>query len=610
MISPEQTLLHLTSQGTKVRTLQTNQVGKFINQTQQALTNVNKFGLLHYSIPKTLDMMREEDRTFFIQVDYEDAEEPSVQFEVVLPLMDYYKITVDTPTQYTNLGEDRLFDNQACFTEILQTCINWGIQKYRSPDLPATGARARANRLGCVVRADERGALQFYFGYRGNTHLVTPTENSTASGPYEGLGANSFVVKPNTGCPWPINRAETPNVNHRWLRVMAQADNRYSWIDTEGIPRTDRFPRAQFQTDEELRQIYAINRVSFKGVSKRLMNMIGATVPNFSFTHRASEKAVDKATGALNEANTRTIERGRICLVDYKIQSFNQQGQPIVGKATDPGSNIIQLSMYTTPNLFPPSFLFLNLLAQGTKTRVLGHESERGGWAVPCASNEFVSSHDNYPWNTEPPAGALAEYSFYQVRNMPMLLNLQKPELAKEVAKGGGTQTSVFFQDVGGVPGSMFDPKVPYPEVNAFDGDANHPRYPGITVKSEDNFSLAINTDLATIENPVPAGAPSGTQPVKDMAKQFKFGSQMIHYGDLEFVEAPAMSLPRKRFGNGVVSAAPTFTVSMITPMYIYTDVPNATVQTLDVQLMWGDTAQNVDDTASEPCQFSLIASQ
>ena len=593
MISPEQTLLHLTSQGAKVRSLQSNLVGKFINQTRQPLTNINKFGLLHYSIPKTLDMLKNDERTFRLQIEYERADEPGVDILVYLPLMDYYKTTVDVPAEFSRNDLDRLYENQAVFTEILQTSINWAIQKYRPPVLPATGARARANRLGCVVKADENGILQFYFGYRGNTHLVTPAEH--AAGPYAGFGANSFVVKPNTGSPWPSGRAEPPNTMHGWLRVMRQTDNRYSWIDTDGVPRTDHFARPA-GTDEELRQTYALKSVSFRGLSRRLMNMLGAATSDFGFNTIAEQSAVDATTGMTNTHRVRTIERGRVCLVDYRIQPLDAQGNPIPGNANDPGSGIVKCQMYTPPNLFPPSFLFLNLLAQGTRTRVLGHDSERGGWAVPCASNEFVSGYDNYPWSTDLPGGVAAEYSLYQVRNMPMLMNLKRPAVAKAIAKGGNGQTSVFFQDVGGTAASMFDPKCAFPEDNAFAGDANHPRYPNITVKAEDNYSLVINTDLATGD--------------ADTAKQYKLGAQFIHYGDLSFIQAPAGAPPRKRFGNGIVSTSPTFTVSMITPMYIYTDVPNATVQTLDVQLLWGDTATNVDDTASEPCQFSLIASQ
>ena len=84
----------------------------------------------------------------------------------------------------------------------------------------------------------------------------------------------------------------------------------------------------------------------------------------------------------------------------------------------------------------------------------------------------------------------------------------------------------------------------------------------------------------------------------------------MIHYGSLENMSALSEASPRKKFGNGNFSSSPSFTVSMITPSWIYTDVPNSTVQTLDVQLMWGDTARNIVDIVAQPCQFSIIASQ
>ena len=47
----------------------------------------------------------------------------------------------------------------------------------------------------------------------------------------------------------------------------------------------------------------------------------------------------------------------------------------------------------------------------------------------------------------------------------------------------------------------------------------------------------------------------------------------------------------------------------MVEPNWIWTTVEDSTVQTLDVQLAWGDTSEAVDVQAGNPVQFSIIVS-
>ena len=47
----------------------------------------------------------------------------------------------------------------------------------------------------------------------------------------------------------------------------------------------------------------------------------------------------------------------------------------------------------------------------------------------------------------------------------------------------------------------------------------------------------------------------------------------------------------------------------MIQPNFIYTSTENATMQTFDVRLMWGDTSETVESISPNPVQFSIIAS-
>ena len=62
-------------------------------------------------------------------------------------------------------------------------------------------------------------------------------------------------------------------------------------------------------------------------------------------------------------------------------------------------------------------------------------------------------------------------------------------------------------------------------------------------------------------------------------------------------------------FGVGKYKTSPVFTVSMIEPNWIHTTVSDATVQTLDIQLAWGDTSESVVTQTGNPVQFSIICS-
>ena len=64
MENPTQSLLHVTNIGDRVRSLHPSDPAKFINETTQPIRNVNKYGLLHYSIPKTLDTLQFDNSDF------------------------------------------------------------------------------------------------------------------------------------------------------------------------------------------------------------------------------------------------------------------------------------------------------------------------------------------------------------------------------------------------------------------------------------------------------------------------------------------------------------------------------------------------------------------
>ena len=62
-------------------------------------------------------------------------------------------------------------------------------------------------------------------------------------------------------------------------------------------------------------------------------------------------------------------------------------------------------------------------------------------------------------------------------------------------------------------------------------------------------------------------------------------------------------------YGTGLYRSPEVFTASMITPNWIYTNTQDSTIQTFDIQLLWGDTSEQVDSTVGNPVQFSIIAS-
>ena len=584
MIYPQQTLLHLTSKGSNVRGQ--GIASSFINESKQPLNNINKFGLLHYSIPKTLDLVDVGNSTFQIKFTYTDGHYVTVP--VRLPLLDYFTTFVDSHDRGLT---DTVYPGEICLTEILQTTINWAIQRYSTEN-----NNDRVNRFSCVVKTDEKCRLEFYFGYRGNVHTITQDDLDDAKEKEKYPTATNYTlkvgdrfIKANSGGPWPANRGHVPNEINDWPGICVQATNKYNWLDIKATNQTDFF-EVPVDLADDIRDQFQLASVQFTGIAPRLQFMFGLPAPANSITSSQSAKQweVDRVTGVRTERDSRVVSRGRINLVNYDMNKDLERGTPF--------SRIVKLSMPAEPNVSPPSFLFLNLTTQGTKTRVLGHSAERGGWAVPCDAAEFRSIYNNIPW-LKSNSVETKEYDINQVRNMPMLINLKDPKLAKLAAKGGPHDFPIFYRDADqGTTG--FDPAPVNPTGIACSTDD------GDEWLCENDWSLVADTDNNTND---PAGA------APNFRNQFKFGSRFIHYGSLDVQPRAAQREdPRTKFGpdNRGMAVSPCFTVSMITPSWIYTDVPNSTVQTLDVQLMWGDTNQNVIADAPQPCQLSLIASQ
>ena len=574
MISPDQSMLHLTSRGPNVRKLYTGQIGTFINTSKHAINNVNKFGLLHYSIPKMLDHLDGTNRTFNLTLNYKNKNVGDHTLTVTLPTLDYYSITVDSV-------DDNIPFNQANLCEILQTSINWALQRDGN------------GRLGCVVRRNADGRLAFFFGYRGSLHTVTNTEAALEGGPYHSFSSGDVVVASRSGCPYPNNLEEKYDEVFDSMAVASNmGDSRFNWIDTAGRAHSTA-PTPNALSQKDFHEQFELVGATFSNLSPRLQMFLGVEGTRFGSTELAESTHMRRLEATEEDEPTRIVQRGRIVLVNYKNASYNNEL-----------SGIIELEMPLSPNLHPPSFLFLNLTTQGTKTRVLGHQNERGGWAVPCASSEFRSYYDNFPWAQSYAIDGNANYSIDQVRNTPYLQNLKSAKLANEAAKGFAGSPPMFFQyeiQDGSIVRTFctFDPICQNPEGIARTVNENGNSY---HVQCQNDFSLVVSPN-----NHADMGGGNF-----NYAQNYRYGSRFIIYGDPESMAAPASTPDSKAFGDlakGLIQD-PCFTVSMITPTWIYTEVPNSTVQTLDVQLMWGDTSQNVNDSCPIPCQFTMLASQ
>ena len=125
MNDPRQYLLHLTSRGNRVRN--NGDVGQFINYSKQPIKDINKFGLMHYSIPKMIDPLSAANNTFNIRLEAAQrwtdgfiTYDNFVDIPVTIPLLDYINTAARLPEDTGTLN----------FQEVLQTTINWAMHRY------------------------------------------------------------------------------------------------------------------------------------------------------------------------------------------------------------------------------------------------------------------------------------------------------------------------------------------------------------------------------------------------------------------------------------------------------------------------------------------------
>ena len=569
MNDPRQYLVHLTSRGESVQSNSDGEVGQFINFTRQPMKDINKFGLLHYSIPKTLDMLTGSNSRFDIRVTFGRDVNTNEIFEVVVPVflpeLDYYNcriaqrrdISGDSLAAAPNRERPGIWREKTTvsFDEILQTTINWAFQRrYAALRAAAPGNlpgnmhpshRALA-RISCVVRfLRSRGCYQLFFGYRGSAAVLN-------AGAYNQDYAPGAVSESGAPCQTiPEDGVNNPMIPGG---PFALGTGLYSFRDFNGVIHdNDNIPGGAGAVSLNQYQALHLTAITFERMSPRVQLMLGApgAVMGGSIQLPLNVAPNDAPFGG-------TIRRGWVRLCNYTPAPLLQVG----------GANrrlgLLQLDFPIQPNLSSPSFMFLQLTAQGTRTKILGRQDERGGWAVPTAPNEFISKFDNFPegtgWRDDPFTGTIP------VRSMPIVNNL-------------GT-------------------------FNTF--------YATRHAIGQNNDGLGYDYDPIVLGAAVPNG-----NNMRDVSHNFAdnglIRSRHIMFADI----APSMKFPLRGrngvggrgYGIGRGRLSQVFTVSLIEPNWIFCKVENSTVQSLDVQLLWGDTSEEVQGSIGNPTQFSIICS-
>ena len=572
MNNPGQYLVHLTSRGPKVFG-RDGACGSFKCYTTQPMKDINKFGLLHYSIPKTLDHVQENNRRFSIRLRFLNGN--TVDIPVALPLLDYNNVYAsqrydrsvkNNDAKQASMQQFGRIKHLLAFDEVLQSTINWSIMEAYDTYAAEHGGTAQHTvsmkvlaRISCVVTFQQKtGTYLFRFGYRGNTAVadLLDCENVRFNGP----GARR-----NTGCPFPTDGSvDSDNEDV----IENQNNGRYTFISPRGITNGENHNDDPVYDavnnsypDENIKQACLVG-VEFRDLSVRLQLMLGA--PN-------------KDVKGAQDTSGPVFTRGRIRILDYECNI-----------APNRHSGIAKLDMSIPPNLDPPNLLYLQLTVPGTKTRVLGQNDERGGWAIPTPQNQYVSKYNNLPTG--------ASYDIGQARYIPRINNpdifnsdvnlyfttqYEDDDLASEDEDGNTLVPAPNPLDQPGFTdgvGYNFDP-IPR-DAHGHVGGAD-----GLATLEIDNWN---NTDAE----------------IMSCAMRFRAAPRKFPRADRNVNGSGVQGL-----GIGHRRDAACFCSTMILPNWVFTSTEEATIQTFDIQLLWGDTCDLVTDITGHPVQFSIIAS-
>ena len=558
MDNPGQFLIHFTNRGPNVSSQVEGQVGNFKVNSKQPLKDINKFGLLHYSVPKMCDHLDITTASFILTIHYVDGAE--IDIPVTLPALDYYNMLIsqefDSSVPGNSVeGREKLI---LAFDEVLQTSINWAIMENYDYEVYTNGPLNAANnnngymlafamsyRLSCIVDRTKDGYLRIRLGYRGS-NIVNNVDDPQ-------LQAFTAGVTPNTGNPFEAYRCVLPSGrkvdgtgNLTPLTIEDDNGNQYLRPNDDPLNVLNNGPATRAQWAN-----IAIAGIEFQDLSQRMQMFLGA---NSSAVFSTDSAQPDRGVGVPGI----TVTRGRIRLKNYIDPNNNNLD-----------TNIAEITFPIKPNLDPPSFMYLQLTVPGTRSKILGQLDERGGWAIPTPPNLYMSNFINFPANQR-----------FHVDNVRYAVNVFDT-----------VSYNVNFANKGLADGIGFNYDFIPLNANNF--------IPGTNIRGIDNYNTQtfINPTIPLSGFLRIGKISTRNQWLLPKARYHRSGAG-AYAGQLQ-----------AGFGCGLHRQSPVFTVSLVEPNYIFTSVENATMQTFDVRLMWGDTSEEVRGLAGNPVQFSLIAS-
>jgi hypothetical protein len=271
-----------------------------------------------------------------------------------------------------------------------------------------------------------------------------------------------------------------------------------------------------------------------------------------------SSSSLSSGIQQMNGVNM-TKSRGRMILVNYNAGALGAALGPV---------GMVEFPCDLPPNLDAPSFLYLQLLVPGTRSKILGQSDERGGWALPTTQNLYMSKYDNLP--------KLYEYDPTSSRLMPAVTSQANYNLL--FANTAPNADGIGFN---------FDP-IPIQGAAGVNNRAVNENWSLTSATNRSRFIRIGGTNADGTRNSYEAGA------MKRLRSNY----------------TPGANVPRSSaFGVGRFRQSSCFTTTLIEPNWLYTSVENATMQTVDVQLMFGDTSETVETQTGQPVQFTIIAS-
>ena len=584
MDNPGQHLIHVTNRGPSV--FGSMSLGEFKVSMKQPIKDINKFGMLHYAVPKMVDHVVNEKFTVRL---HNDNQSEVIDIIVELPAGDYNNCYEGHLSTHGFGRDTPIFVRpkaQLCFDEILQCKINWAIMREYGRRIARpnpTAFEMLLGRIGCVVeRPEETGCYSISFGYKGEQNIRANVNG--ADGNAVDYIMYTGPLQPNTGSPFQPYRVITPQGLAVGGPIGAQNKPNPMPNRAGNIRLLDPYNdiiAVNVNDDQIFKDVALLGGVEILDLSMRLQLMMGFLTADTPEATKAQQR--------------KTVGRMQLRNYPHPLFVFN--------------TGVWTITAPLQPNLSPPSMMYLQLTVPGTRSKILGQSDERGGWAIPTPSNQFVSTYLNYPLGPHP-------YHRRMVRKKPVVRsNLTFNFHMRQRGLGANRNGNGYNMDpfpVGysanavGVVTRMW-PK-PFAQANAppVYGWAGGAAMPAALLAD----SVVANTnDVPNMRNWNVDNNAMPYSPLIGFGEETSNKKPMKRLSGYYGGTTNSMTGVNSGFGCSKTRNNPFFTVSLIEPNFIFTTTENTTMQTFDMRLMWGDTSETVDGLSGYPCQFSIIAS-